>query len=137
MPPKKSKKATSGATKVTKSGSKKPSKKASAPSKKAAAAKSGTVAAQRPYRDVAEGAGGTYRMAPTAAIQAIGTVACETCLGLDVPTAPGRIFIAHFSFEPQEDNGAARAQVLANYVVGPGCYRAVVMTTKEFLNDEQ
>ncbi|KAL5372104.1 hypothetical protein DPSP01_013750 [Paraphaeosphaeria sporulosa] len=90
--------------------------------------------AKKRFRNVPQGAGGTFALRfPTV----IGTTACNTCLGLYVPLTTNKCFVAHFNIEPQPDDGGDREQELDDYEVGAACYRAVVSITKEFLNDAQ
>lgn len=89
------------------------------------------------FRSILEGSGGTYNLAARATIQAIGTTGCNTCLGLYVPIATNRVFIAHLNFEPQDNRGIHRDHKLEDYQINGACYRAIVMTTKEWLADAQ
>ncbi|KAK7187492.1 hypothetical protein PSPO01_06226 [Paraphaeosphaeria sporulosa] len=80
--------------------------------------------AKKRFRNVPQGAGGTFALRfPTV----IGTTACNTCLGLYVPLTTNKCFVAQFNIEPQPDDGGDREQELDNYEVEAACYRAVEM----------
>ncbi|KAF2451557.1 hypothetical protein P171DRAFT_8401 [Karstenula rhodostoma CBS 690.94] len=125
---------TCSTTKPVSSSSSAQKPKKTAESKKTKLTKVAKRTPKKPFRNIPQGAGRTFTFPfPTT----IGTTACNTCLGLYVPLTRNTCFIAHFNFEPQSNTGRTRTQRLKNYEVGPACYRAVVMMTKEFLNDAQ
>lgn len=130
-------------TPITKKTTKKPTKKGTKRTSKSSTKKSQrtrkvAAPAREPFRNIPEGTCGTYQILDDDEIRAIGTTGCNTCLGLWVPINPTTCFVAHFNFEPLDNERQQKpTQRISNYKVGPACYRAVVMMTKEFLTREQ
>ncbi|KAK3202633.1 hypothetical protein GRF29_154g270334 [Pseudopithomyces chartarum] len=69
-----------------------------------------------PYHLLPEGSSLTLSLPPQAAIRHLGTLNCNTCVGLFVPLTPSRAYLAHFNLEPLRANGQPyKNQVLKNY----------------------